>query len=94
MELIRRLDITDQLSRIESPTLVSVGELDPVAPIPAAEEIVAALPEAIAELEVVQNAGHFTWLDAPERFWPSVIEFVRRHGSGRCPVGGAGGAPS
>jgi hypothetical protein len=29
MELMRRLDIVDQLSRVGSPTLVSVGELDP-----------------------------------------------------------------
>ena len=40
MELIRRLDIVDQLSHVDSPTLVSVGELDPVTPVAAAEEIV------------------------------------------------------
>jgi proline iminopeptidase len=78
MDLIRRLDIVDQLSRIDSPTLVSVGELDPVTPIGAAEEVVAALPDGIARLDVIPDAGHFTWLDAPDRFWPIVIEFVRR----------------
>jgi len=30
MDLVRRLDIVDQLSRVASPALVSVGELDPV----------------------------------------------------------------
>ena len=45
MELMRRLDIVDQLSRVDSPTLVSVGELDPVTPVAAAEEIVGALPK-------------------------------------------------
>jgi pimeloyl-ACP methyl ester carboxylesterase len=30
----------DQLSRVDSPTLVAVGELDPVTPVAAAEEIV------------------------------------------------------
>ena len=39
MELIRRLDILDQLRHVQSPTLVSVGELDPVTPVVAAEEI-------------------------------------------------------
>lgn len=78
MGLIRGLDIIDQLRRVESPTLVCVGELDPVTPIAAAEEIVAALP-AVAELEVIENAGHFTWLDAPARFWPTIIEFVHGH---------------
>ena len=76
MELIRRLDIVDQLRRVDSPTLVSVGELDPVTPVAAAEEIVAALPEGLASFEAIERAGHFTWLDAPERFWPRIIDFV------------------
>jgi proline iminopeptidase len=76
MDLVRRLDIVDQLGRVASATLVSVGDLDPVTPVAAAEEIVAALPNGIAQLEVVDEAGHFTWMDAPERFWPLIIEFV------------------
>lgn len=77
MELVRRVDIVDQLDRVRSPTLVVAGELDPVTPVSAAEEIVAALPVGTASLEVVSGGGHFTWLDAPERFWPIVTEFVR-----------------
>jgi pimeloyl-ACP methyl ester carboxylesterase len=76
MELIRRLDIVGQLRRVDAPTLVSVGELDPVTPVGAAEEIVLALPDGIGRLDVVHGAGHFTWLDAPDRYWPTVIEFV------------------
>ena len=76
MELLVRLDILDQLGRITAPTLVSVGELDPVTPVAAAEEIVRALPEGLAQLEVIDGAGHFTWLDAPDPFWRSTIEFV------------------
>ena len=76
MELMRQLDIVDQLSRVDSPTLVSVGELDPVTPVAAAEEIVRALPEHVAKLEVMDGAGHFTWMDAPDRFWPQIIEFI------------------
>ena len=78
MELIRRLDIVDQLSAVDVPTLVSVGELDPVTPVSASEEVVRALPDGIAELDVVEGAGHFTWLDAPERYWPALIDFVER----------------
>jgi pimeloyl-ACP methyl ester carboxylesterase len=78
MELIRRLDIVDQLSRVESPTLVSVGELDPVTPVEAAEEIVGGLPEGLAQLDVVEGAGHFTWMDAPDRYWPTMIGFIRQ----------------
>jgi pimeloyl-ACP methyl ester carboxylesterase len=76
MAEIRRLDILDQLSQIDAPTLVSVGELDPVTPVAAAEEIAGALPTGLARLEVIAGAGHFTWLDAPDRFWPIITEFV------------------
>jgi proline iminopeptidase len=75
-ELMCRLDIVDQLSRIDAPTLVSVGELDPVTPVGAAEEIVGALPDGIGRLEVIADAGHFTWLDAPDRFWSVLVEFI------------------
>lgn len=78
MALIRHLDIVNQLGRVDSPTLVSVGELDPVTPIAAAEEIVGALPEGIAQHEVIDGAGHFTWMDAPDRYWPIIIDFIQR----------------
>jgi len=77
MELVRRLDIVDQLGQIDAPTLVSVGELDPVTPIAAAEEIVAALRPGIAQLDVVAGAGHFTWLDNPDDYWPAITKFIR-----------------
>jgi pimeloyl-ACP methyl ester carboxylesterase len=78
MALIRDLDIVDQLGQVRSPTLVCVGELDPVTPVGAAEEIAGALPEGVAQLEIIAGAGHFTWKDAPDRYWPPIIEFIRR----------------
>jgi pimeloyl-ACP methyl ester carboxylesterase len=77
MALIRQLDIVDQLGRVDAPTLVSVGELDPVTPVACAEEIVAALPAGIAQLMVIDGAGHFNWLDAPDRYWPMIVAFIR-----------------
>jgi proline iminopeptidase len=76
MELIRELDILDKLSQVASPTLVSVGRLDPVTPVAAAEEIVRALPEDIAAFEVIDGAGHFSWMDVPARFWPMLTKFI------------------
>jgi pimeloyl-ACP methyl ester carboxylesterase len=76
MQLMCRLDILDQLRHVESPTLVSVGGLDPVTPVAAAEEIVSALPQGIARLEIIEGAGHFTWKDAPDRYWPMIVEFL------------------
>ncbi len=76
MEFVRRVDILDQLGRVQSPTLVLVGELDPVTPVAAAEEIVDALPGDIGQLEVLEGAGHWAWKDAPDRYWPMIIEFI------------------
>jgi pimeloyl-ACP methyl ester carboxylesterase len=84
MELIRQLDIVGQLSRVGSPTLVSVGELDPVTSAAAAEEIVRALPAGTAQLKIIDGAGHFTWKDAPDRYWPTIIEFINGTIAGDC----------
>jgi pimeloyl-ACP methyl ester carboxylesterase len=84
MALMRQVDIVDQLGHVRSPTLVCVGELDPVTPVGAAEEIAGALPEGLARLEIITGAGHFPWKDAPARYWPLITEFVtRRAGPGK-----------
>ncbi|MGN6176354.1 MAG: alpha/beta fold hydrolase [Streptosporangiaceae bacterium] len=84
MNLVRSLDIVDQLRNVSSPTLVLTGDLDPVTPVEAAAEIAAALPEGIAQLEIVDRAGHFTWMDNPDRFWPMIIEFINGVGGGEA----------
>jgi pimeloyl-ACP methyl ester carboxylesterase len=76
LELMRGFDVLDQLARIECPTLVCVGELDPITPVAAAREIVDALSDGTAQLEVIERAGHFPWKDAPDRYWPLVTDFV------------------
>jgi pimeloyl-ACP methyl ester carboxylesterase len=76
MELLRTLDVLDRLGGVGCPTLVCVGELDPVTPVAAAQEIVDALPAGSARLEVIEGAGHFTWKDFPDRYWPLLTEFV------------------
>jgi pimeloyl-ACP methyl ester carboxylesterase len=76
LALMHSFDVLDQLSRVEGPALVCVGELDPITPVAVAREIVDALPEGSARLEVLERAGHFTWRDAPDRYWPLLIDFV------------------
>ena len=65
-----------QLAGISSPTLVCVGELDPVTPVAAAREIVGALSPGIGRLELIQGAGHFPWLDQPGLYWPLITGFA------------------
>jgi pimeloyl-ACP methyl ester carboxylesterase len=76
LELMRGFDVLDQLAQIDCPTLVCVGELDPITPVAAAREIAAALSGGVGRLEVVEGAGHFTWKDAPDRYWPILTEFL------------------
>jgi pimeloyl-ACP methyl ester carboxylesterase len=76
MDLMHRFDVVGELRRIENPTLVCVGELDPVTPVGAAREIVAALSANVGLLEVIERMGHFPWLDDPDRYWPVIETFI------------------
>ena len=76
LELMRGFDVLEDLARIDCPTLVCVGDLDPMTPVTAAREIADALPEGSVRLEVIEGAGHFTWKDAPDRYWPLLTDFV------------------
>ena len=76
LAVLRGFDVLDQLAGVDCPTLVCVGQLDPITPVAAARELVDALPEGRGRLEVIEGAGHFTWMDAPDRYWPLLTEFV------------------
>lgn len=80
MNLLRALDLTSQLSRIDVPTLVAVGELDPVTPVEASRELLRGLQPGLGRLEVVPGAGHFPWLDEPAQFWEALTRFVAEVG--------------
>jgi pimeloyl-ACP methyl ester carboxylesterase len=32
----------------------------------------------VGALEVIENAGHFPWLDDPDRYWSVIATFVTR----------------
>jgi pimeloyl-ACP methyl ester carboxylesterase len=49
------------------------------------QEIADALPAGVARLEVIEGAGHFTWKDAPDRYWPVLIDFVSSQPASREP---------
>ena len=76
MARMQAFDAVDELARIDCPTLVSVGDLDPITPPAAAREIVAGLAPGIGRLAVIEGAGHFPWLDVPDRYWPVIEAFV------------------
>jgi proline iminopeptidase len=77
LALLGGFDVLDRLGTIQCPTLVCVGEDDPIMPVAAAEELVEALPDGVVQLGVLEGAGHFPWRDAPDRYWPLLIDFIR-----------------
>jgi pimeloyl-ACP methyl ester carboxylesterase len=76
MELLRRFDVVAHLAEITSPVLVCVGSLDPIAPPDATREIVDGLRPGLARVETLEGAGHFSWLDTPDRFWDVLRMFI------------------
>lgn len=58
------LDIRAGLEKVQAPVLIIHGKQDPLE---SAEEVHAALPHA--RLEWIEDAGHFPWLEQPDRFY-------------------------
>jgi pimeloyl-ACP methyl ester carboxylesterase len=73
-------DVIGELCHIDVPTLVTVGTLDPVTPVAAARELAAGLSSATCHLEVLENVGHFAWLDDPDGYFAHVREFLAAAG--------------
>ena len=70
------MNFLPDLHRIKCPTLVMVGEDDPMTPMPYAEEIVAALPPELVQYERFACAGHGIVADQPERFFAVLRAFI------------------
>jgi proline iminopeptidase len=81
-ELLLGIDIVEELGRITCPTLVCVGELDPVTSVDTSREIAAGLRPGIGQMEVLDGAGHFPWLDDPDAYWAAIHRFVSAVGIG------------
>jgi len=69
-----RFDWRPPLRGVTAPALVIHGTAD-VIPVRYAREWAQALPES--RLLLIERAGHFPYLEAPEVFFPAVTEFVR-----------------
>jgi len=77
MAAFMRLDITAELNRITSPTLVIVGEEDNLKPRKYSEIIAAAIPNS--ELLIIPHAAHAVCLEKPGEFNSAVLGFVLRY---------------
>lgn len=68
-------DLTPLLPAVQTPTLILWGDRDQEVPRSAMEIMAARIPHA--RLIVFEGAGHFPFLDMPEKFCGSVKEFLR-----------------
>lgn len=68
------MDLRPLLARIEVPTLVLVGRHDFITTVSAAEEIARLIPRA--SLAVLEDSGHFGFIEEPERFREAILGFA------------------
>jgi proline iminopeptidase len=64
------------LAATDIPVLAVVGSEDRSTPPAAARRIAATAPRG--ELLVVEGTGHFPFAEAPERYWPQLIDWLKR----------------
>jgi pimeloyl-ACP methyl ester carboxylesterase len=74
----RTLDLRPGLRDLARPTLLVLGEMDPVIPPGVAREIVDAAPPGLVEVVEIPGAGHQLGRDAPELYIDAIRRFVRR----------------
>ncbi len=71
-----RPEMTSYLSQIGVPTLVVVGEEDPISPVAEMRQIAEAIPGA--QFAVVPGAGHMAPLENPATFNAELEKFLAR----------------
>jgi proline iminopeptidase len=76
MQQLASWGVHDLLPTIATPTLVAVGRHDKVCPLAASEQIASGIPDA--ELAVFDNSGHFPWVEEPDVYNATVMEWLSR----------------
>lgn len=71
-------DLTGLLPRIQAPTLILWGSRDEEVPRSAMETMHARIPQS--RLVVLEGAGHFPFLDAPEECCRRLRDFLQEGG--------------
>lgn len=75
--VLRRTSVFDQLDRIETPTLILVGEDDGVTPPVHSRRLHAAI--AGSQLVTIPHAGHITPIESPEAVTAALQTFLAQH---------------
>ncbi len=72
----RVMDLRDRLGAVRCPTLVILGEADLTVPAHLGREIVKAIPDGLARLELVPEAAHEVMIDQPAETNRLIREFL------------------
>lgn len=67
------LDLRPGLDKVKAPVLVLHGKQDPLE---SAEEVHATFPQS--QLVWIENAGHFPWLEQPEKTYSALTSFLAK----------------
>ena len=67
----------DRLPLIKAPTLVIAGSADRIVPVGNSNMLASRIPNA--ELVILEDKGHFFWIDALEEASKAVLDFLGRH---------------
>jgi pimeloyl-ACP methyl ester carboxylesterase len=73
------LHALDALAATDKPVLAIAGDRDRIRPPALAHRIAGTARNG--ELLVIEGAGHFPFAEAPERYWPALIDWLRRTGT-------------
>jgi 3-oxoadipate enol-lactonase len=73
---IPKINLTDRLRAVKSPTQIVVGEQDVGTPVEMSRAIQAAIPGS--ELVIIPSASHLSNLEQPGLFNNAVLDFLRR----------------
>jgi pimeloyl-ACP methyl ester carboxylesterase len=72
----KTMDLRSALRNVRCPTLLMLGEHDPLVPLHLGEELVAAVPDRLARLEIIPNASHEVVTDNPEDTYRCIRDFI------------------
>ncbi|MCA1652486.1 MAG: alpha/beta hydrolase [Acidobacteria bacterium] len=72
----KETDLLSALRSVRSPTLILIGEHDPLIPTSHANELCDAIPEDLASLELVPDAAHDVFSDNPAYSYSRIREFL------------------
>jgi len=68
-------DLSEDMKKIKAPTLIISGENDKVTPVEYGDLMKFLIPNS--NFLVLNNAGHFSFLDKPEEFVDALAEFLK-----------------